>query len=983
MRLRWSFSASAFSCEVALILAAGISLHPSSAWSQTPPQPIPATKAFEAPACSDSELGGIDLDLVTVPSPQRTNPEWKAIILDSSQPPHLQPPKVLEGFVRPTPQKETSKDQATAEVAEEDLSWTHYTHDWTFKVLPDPAYQYLLSSWVPFPGLTFPNPGISDFFFSKLCGSLGGSVAENNCVIPAETCSEGINGPLCQHIDMEVEWDSASLMDVGEKEGFGRDFGAVPEFVWPAVGDRVWVEGRWIFDCGHPGTPPKAAPNSTQFVKFSTEIHPPRALVTFRLNHPALDSFPRPRISAPNFPAPQSYLPVTGVPVDPSTLPPGVPDNGPTQVLVTEADIFVSTFGGAANDICTIVPAPCSAFGGHTGAIIPVNDRNYVFDIYPPGTDYLGFDTPRENGNFGVGPPVPDASLQWRVVDHFSELPARACGGINNTVCVTVDPIICLVDSKTPPPDQTETSCPEVPAQPTRLRVILPFAHTNANFFAKSILLGWDDVPTPANSTLGVRTFQVRLHQFTRIENGNSNDWRIFVNVGGQWRYLSSVFDTDANNGGGISSLDHGNNVCHTGLELFGVGCFHFDNTPWTVSVQDSLPIHVGVGGFVARGVEDHGPLFFCRNYPGGCDTPDFSIFAEPFLDYPFDNDDRIGTYEFDLVGPSYSPPAAFTTQEFGCSIKTFSSCNLKYQVEFSVLEVTPTAPPPMSNLHVGDPQYNGFVSSATPLVLSSTAVDAEGFQYRFRRPGGPLPTYASLPDFPDVPVHWTHADIPAGSQSVALQLQGIDGPYLFQWSAETFGNLLEPRHTQQLTLDSTPPVTTIGMPAATQYTHSDSFTITYSVSDGSGSGVKSAASNIDGLTTLQDGTPVAPKQIVHLLTALSLGTHTFTVDSVDNVNNTGTKSETFSVIVTADSIEDDVTQFLNSGAIKNNGQANSLLANLNAAAAARTRGQCSTAANIYQAFISKLQAQSGKGVDATAAAIMIADAQYLIAHCP
>ena len=288
-----------------------------------------------------------------------------------------------------------------------------------------------------------------------------------------------------------------------------------------------------------------------------------------------------------------------------------------------------------------------------------------------------------------------------------------------------------------------------------------------------------------------------------------------------------------------------------------------------------------------------------------------------------------------------------------------------------------------MSNLHVGDPQYNGFVSSATPLVLSSTAVDAEGFQYRFRRPGGPLPTYASLPDFPDVPVHWTHADIPAGSQSAALQLQGIDGPYLFQWSAETFGNLLEPRHTQQLTLDSTPPVTTIGMPAATQYTHSDSFTITYSVSDGSGSGVKSAVSNIDGLTTLQDGTPVAPKQIVHLLTALSLGTHTFTVDSVDNVNNTGTKSETFSVIVTADSIEDDVTQFLSSGAIKNNGQANSLLANLNAAAAARTRGQCSTAANIYQAFISKLQAQSGKGVDATAAAIMIADAQHLVAHCP
>jgi hypothetical protein len=34
-------------------------------------------------------------------------------------------------------------------------------------------------------------------------------------------------------------------------------------------------------------------------------------------------------------------------------------------------------------------------------------------------------------------------------------------------------------------------------------------------------------------------------------------------------------------------------------------------------------------------------------------------------------------------------------------------------------------------------------------------------------------------------------------------------------------------------------------------------------------------------------------------------------------------------------------------------------------------------------AFISELSAQSGKGVDATAAAIMVADAQYLIVHCP
>jgi hypothetical protein len=103
----------------------------------------------------------------------------------------------------------------------------------------------------------------------------------------------------------------------------------------------------------------------------------------------------------------------------------------------------------------------------------------------------------------------------------------------------------------------------------------------------------------------------------------------------------------------------------------------------------------------------------------------------------------------------------------------------------------------------------------------------------------------------------------------------------------------------------------------------------------------------------------------------------------VDNAGNADASSVTFTIIVTPDSIKDDVTQFLAAGKIKNNGEANSLLKKLDAAAKARAGGDCNSAANIYGAFINELNAQSGKGVDATAAAIMIADAQYLIAHCP
>jgi hypothetical protein len=931
MRAQNRFPVYVFSVRFVLFLVVGASVPVVSARQVG----IAATAAFNAPGCSNQQLGGITFSAfgksITVPSPLRGNPEWKAIILDSGQPPNLQPPTILEGFVSPGASNQTSNDyQATAEVAEEDLPWTHYSHDYTVRVTPDPNYQKLLSYQA--------NP----------------------------------DGTTTLHTDMEVEWDNASLMD--EKEGFQRTWGAVPEFVWPAVGDRVWVSGRWIFDCGHPGSA------DTQFVKFSSEIHPPRALVTFRLNHTALDSFPFARTSAPNFPFPQSYLPVTGLPATPF-------NNGPTNVPVTEADIFISVNGGPANDLCSIVSAPCS---GHTGPIIPVNDRNYVFDIYPPITDY-GF--PEANGTFKVFPPVADASLQWRVEDHFSELPAHACGGTDNTVCVTVDPKICLIDSSTPPPDQTETGCPAVPAHPTRLRVILPFAGTNANFFAKSILVGWDDVPDPAgHATPIVRTFQVRLHDLTVKDNGsgsfNDSDWRVIVNVGGQWRYISPLFDTDANNGNGIFQFNGGSNVCHgDALTDNGNGdCFGFDNTPWTVSVEDGTPIHVAVGGFVARGVEDSGSsLFFCRTYPGGCATPVFSILADPFLDFPFDNDDRIGTYEFDLVAPNYAAPNPFTTAQFGCSVLSATGCSLRYYVAFSVQEVPAATAPASAPLVIGLPSFSGpagiYFASSTPMIPQTADANTEGFQYRFHRQGAPLPTYATTP----FPVHWTHVDLAPGIHSAEVRVGGAnsgDGPYDFQYSAESFGNLLEPRHTATFILDTTPPVISIAQPQGTAYPHCGVLTLTYSVDDGIGSGVASFTPTMDGATTLTGVPNLLSGQPINLLTALKLGTHTFSITATDHVNNTDSSSVTFTIIVTPDSIKCDVTQFVAAGKITVD-SGNSLLGLLDAAAQARAAGNCATANKIYQAFITQVTALSGKKIDPTAAQIMILDAQYLIAHCP
>jgi hypothetical protein len=55
-------------------------------------------------------------------------------------------------------------------------------------------------------------------------------------------------------VKLECEWDSAFL----------------PAWAWPSFGSRVWVVGRWVYDCGHPEA------------GHRTEIHPPKALVSFR-----------------------------------------------------------------------------------------------------------------------------------------------------------------------------------------------------------------------------------------------------------------------------------------------------------------------------------------------------------------------------------------------------------------------------------------------------------------------------------------------------------------------------------------------------------------------------------------------------------------------------------------------------------------------------------------------------------------------------
>jgi hypothetical protein len=281
---------------------------------------------------------------------------------------------------------------------------------------------------------------------------------------------------------------------------------------------------------------------------------------------------------------------------------------------------------------------------------------------------------------------------------------------------------------------------------------------------------------------------------------------------------------------------------------------------------------------------------------------------------------------------------------------------------------------PPQSTLAIGTPKYPSastqpFVTSAATFTL--TASDNSGgsgvasISYRYFPQGSTPGPYTTTP-----------------GASTSFTLQGADGWYEVDSYATDVATNAEQVHVHDVYLDNTAPVIDITQPAAGTYIHSATLTLNYTVGDGAGSGVASFLPLLDGVTTLA-GHGLASGQAINLLTELPLGTHTFTISSAtDNLGNVSSKSVTFTVVVTADSIQSDVNQFVTSGAITDVNWAKSLLAKLGNASAARAAGDCSGAASIYQAFISELQAQSSKNVTATAASVIIADAQYLIAHC-
>ena len=173
---------------------------------------------------------------------------------------------------------------------------------------------------------------------------------------------------------------------------------------------------------------------------------------------------------------------------------------------------------------------------------------------------------------------------------------------------------------------------------------------------------------------------------------------------------------------------------------------------------------------------------------------------------------------------------------------------------------------------------------------------------------------------------------------------------------------------------DVTPPTITINEPMTKDYLHSETITLDFSAVD-TESGVKSISATLGG-ETFESGDSVE-------LFNMSLGTHTLTVTAVDNAGNSDTKTVTFNVIATIDSLIALVEKFHDLGYINDGDFKNGLLAKLYAAKAKIETGQAreaknylKTARNILNAFINQVKADDH--VAAEAVSILISDVEYV-----
>jgi len=162
-------------------------------------------------------------------------------------------------------------------------------------------------------------------------------------------------------------------------------------------------------------------------------------------------------------------------------------------------------------------------------------------------------------------------------------------------------------------------------------------------------------------------------------------------------------------------------------------------------------------------------------------------------------------------------------------------------------------------------------------------------------------------------------------------------------------------------------PIITINAPIAKTYLQSESITFDFTAVD--------EPAGIDMIWADLDGVPVMNGQVLELYTVLP-GDHTFTVYAVDKANNQTSLAVSFSIEATPQTLIQSLRNFYDTGLIDNKGIYEGLLAKLKAAMLAK---RVETKLNLYEAFISMVEAQSGVHITTEAAQQLLASVQYVM----
>ena len=187
--------------------------------------------------------------------------------------------------------------------------------------------------------------------------------------------------------------------------------------------------------------------------------------------------------------------------------------------------------------------------------------------------------------------------------------------------------------------------------------------------------------------------------------------------------------------------------------------------------------------------------------------------------------------------------------------------------------------------------------------------------------------------------------------------------------AADRAGNLESSLPAPLVMIDSSAPAVTIASPEPRDYQHSDTVIVSFSATD--------SMSGAAGVTAALDGGAVENSQSILLLTQ-TLGAHTIEVFASDAAGNPAHQSVSFHVIATIDSLIASVNIYALQGKIEAS-KLKGVRAKLNDAKAALDRGNTSAASAKLREFLDLCNAQSGRGISTDAAAVLTADANYVL----